>query len=277
MRTRLWLAAVTVFWLAMSAWLWRSEFGERRQPGSVPPGVVWQKVLTAPDPSNLEIRHGTNVIGYCRWRPDVGQELATGARSLEEDPVEGMVRQLAYYSLDFEGSLTLPDFPARTGFSLILRLDTNRVWQTIAARVSMRPDVYELSANSAAQTVRLHVDAGADKLDRTFRFADLQNPQKLLQELGGPMFPMMVAAFGVPLSTNKLSAAGLGWRWEARHDSVLVGGNRVRAYRLQTKLVDRYKITLFISPVGELLRAELPDDLVLVHDTLAALRGPAHD
>ena len=274
MRTRLWLVMVTVFWLAMSVWLWRSEFGAHRPPGSVPPSMVWQKILTAPDPSSLEIHYQTNVVGYCRWRPDVGQELATGARLLEDDAIEGMVRQLAYYSLDFDGNMLLPDFPTRVRFSFGLKLDTNHVWQTFEAHVSVRPDVYELSADALAQTVRLRVDAGGDQLNRKFRFADFQDPQKLLRELGGPMLPTMAAALGVPLSTNKLSAAWLGGRWEARSDSMLVGKNRARVYRLQTKLLDRYKMTLFVSPVGEILRAELPGDIVLVHDTLAAMRSP---
>jgi hypothetical protein len=82
----------------------------------------------------------------------------------------------------------------------------------------------------------------------------------------------MVAALGVPLSTNKFSPASLGLRWDARNDSLMVGRNRVRAYRLQTKLFDRYRITFFISPVGELLRAEFPGNLVLVNDALAGFR-----
>jgi hypothetical protein len=270
MRTRLWFAAVTVFWLAMSVWLWRAEFGAR-QPGSIPASIVWHKILTAPDTSNLEIRHHTNVIGFCHWRPDVGQEFATGAH-LDEEPLEGMVRQLAYYSLDFEGNMTLPDIPTRARFSFILRLDTNHLWQTFAAHVSIRPDVYELSANAAAQTVHLRVDAGGDRLNRTFRFAEFQNPQKLLQDFGGPMFPAIVAAMGVPLSTNKFSATSLGLRWDARNDALLVGKNRVRVYRLQTKLFDRYRIAFFVSPVGELLRAEFPGNIVLVNDALAGLR-----
>jgi len=50
-----------------------------------------------PDTSNLEIRSGTNVIGFCHWRPALGQELATGVRLPdEEEPLEGMVQQLAY-------------------------------------------------------------------------------------------------------------------------------------------------------------------------------------
>ena len=181
----------------------------------------------------------------------------------------GLARSNGGFSLDVEGSLTLPDFPLPTAFSLALRFDTNRLWQSFAGRATMLPDVYEISADAAAQTARLHVDAGDDQLDRTFRFAEFQNPRPLLEEFGGPMLPMMLAALGVPLSSNQLSADSLGLRWEASHDSILVGTNRVPAYRLEMKPLGRYQITLFISPVGELLRAELPNNIVLVQDTAA--------
>jgi hypothetical protein len=263
----------------MSFLLWRSEFGARRQiASSVPPAVVWKKILTAPDLSTLEIRRGTNRSGYCKWRPGVGQEMATGVRMLEDEPLEGMVQQLANYTLDFDGNMTLPDFPARLRFSSGVKLDTNYSWQTFHLRLTMQPDVYEVSANAADETVRLHVDAGADKIDRLFRFADLQNPQRLLVELGGPMLPAMAATVGLPLSTNRLSAAALGLRWEARNDSLLIGGNRVRAYRLEAKPLDRFKVTIYVSPVGEILRAELPGNIVFVNDHLAGLRNESdHD
>jgi hypothetical protein len=277
--TRIWLGVVALFWLAMSALLWRSEFGSQRQFGSsIPASVVWKKMLTAPDHSTLEIRHGTNRIGYCRWRPEVGQEFATGTRMSEEEPIEGMVHQLAYYSLEVEGNVALRELPTRLSFSAGLKLDTNYAWQTYETRVTIRPDVYELFANASEQTVQLHVDAGGDRFNRKFRFSDFQNPQKLLQEFGGPMLPAMLGAIGVPLSTNKMSAASLGLRWEARNDSILVGNNRVRVYRLQTRLLDRYRVTLFVSPVGEILRAELPADIVLVNDQLTGLRNTSeHD
>ena len=273
MRTRLWIAVVTVFWLVMSVLLWRSEFGHHRPFAStVPAPMVWQKMLTAPDASNLEIWHGTNRVGYGRWRSDVGQEIATGALLSEDDPIEGLVPRLAYYTLDFDGNVTLPDFPGRVRFSLALRLDTNRVWQTLDARVMLRPDAYELSVNAPAETARVHVDAGGDRFDRVFRFADFQNPQKLLQEFGGPMMPMMAASLGVPLATNQFSAASLGLHWEARNDFIMAGRNRVRAYRLQARLFDLHRITFFVSPVGEILRAELPGNLILVNEALAGLR-----
>lgn len=280
MGTRIWIGLVTVSWVAMTVLLCRSEFGARRQlGGSIPAAMVWQKMLTAPDQSTLEIRYHTNRIGYCRWRPDVGQELATGAILLDdEDPMEGMVHQLSHYTLDVDGNFALPDFPTRIRFSMSLRLDTNQMWRTFDTRVVLRPDFYELSANAAAQTLQLRFEAGADRMDRRFRFADLQNPQKLLLEFGGPMLPMMVAAAGVPLGTNSVSPTALGLRWEARNDSIVIGKNRVRAYRLQAKIFDRYKITFYVSPVGEILRGELPGGVTLINDQLAGLGNTAdHD
>jgi len=279
MVTRIWIGLVTVLWVTMSVLLWRSEFSHRGHvASSVPPAVVWKKILTAPDSSMLEIRHGTNRIGYGRWRPGVGQEIATGARMIEEEPLEGMVPQLANYTLDFDGNLRLADFPARLSFASGMKLDTNHAWQTFEVRLTVQPDVYEVKANAADETVRLHVNAGADRIDRTFRFADFQNPQKLLLELGGPMLPAMAATMGLPLSTNKLSAASLGLRWEARNDALLIGGNRVRAYRLESRPLERFKVTIYVSPVGEILRAELPGNIVLVNDHLAGLRNATeHD
>lgn len=272
MRPRLWLAAVTLFWLAMIVWLWRTEFGQRRQPGNVPVGVVWQKILTAPDSSRLDIFYVTNSIGSCHWRPDVGQELATGARLVDDNPLEGMVQKLTHYSLDLEGTMALPDFPSRVRFSFQLRLDTNQNWQNFNAYISIRPDLYELNADAIAQTVSIRVDAGGDQINRTFQFADFENPQKLLTDFGGPLFPAMVAAFGVPLRTNQVTATTLRLNWQAHNDSLLIGRNRVRAYRLEAKVLDHYRLTFYISPVGELLRAELPGELVLVNEALAGLR-----
>jgi hypothetical protein len=42
----------------------------------------------------------------------------------------------------------------------------------------------------------------------------------------------------------------------------------VRAYRLKTRILDRYDIVIFVSRVGEILRVELPDEIVLTNDQL---------
>ena len=273
--TRIWLVGTAGFWVAMSVLLWRTEFGPRRpMASSLPPSVVWKKILSAPDQSTLEIRRGTNRIGSCVWRPGLGQETATGARAPdEEEIIEGSIPSLAYYTLDLDGTVTLPDFPTRLRFTASTRLSTNFVWERFEAGLTIRPDVYKLSADRTREQIQLMVDAGDEQLNRTIKFAELQNPQRLLQQLGGPTLPMMASALGLPLSTNKLSDALTGLQWQARNDSILVGNSRVRAYRLHTKLLDRWKVTLFVSPVGEILRAEFPGEIVLINDHLAGLRN----
>lgn len=64
------------------------------------------------------------------------------------------------------------------------------------------------------------------------------------------------------------AASALRFKWVAANDRVKIGNNWVRAYRLETRLFDRFKAVLFVSPVGELLRVELPDEITLVNDAL---------
>jgi hypothetical protein len=60
-----------------------------------------------------------------------------------------------------------------------------------------------------------------------------------MTQFGWPMFPTLLATMGLPLSTNGLNAGSLGLHWKARNDSLKIGRSHVRAYRLETKLLDR--------------------------------------
>jgi hypothetical protein len=65
--------------------------------------------------------------------------------------------------------------------------------------------------------------------------------------------------------------AGLALHWEARNDRLQIGNNFVRVYRLEARLFERLKAALFVSPVGEILRLELPGDIVMTNDALTNL------
>jgi hypothetical protein len=47
---------------------------------------------------------------------------------------------------------------------------------------------------------------------------------------------------------------------------ITVGHASVRVFRLAAKLLDRFQVVIFVSPVGEILRVELPDEWLLVND-----------
>ncbi len=270
MWSRLCLVLTAAFFVTMNVLLVTSEFGGGSKLGNaVPAEIVWQKVLTAPDNSTLEIRHHGIKIGLGRWMPAVGEDLATGRRLAEGAPPEGMVRTLSNYTIDFEGNVALAD-STRLRFSFDLKLSTNQVWQAFNLRLSARPALWEVHSLAAEQTVQFIADEGDGRTQRTIKFADLQNPQKVLAELGNPSLPGIAATMGLGLPSSP-AAVSLGLAWEASNDWLEIGHTQMRVYRLQARLLDRFQAVILVSLEGEILRVELPDDVVLTNDVLTSL------
>ena len=283
MLNRVTFVLVTAFFITMNVLLWRSEFGGHHQfGGSVPAELVWQKVLTAPDNSFLTIRHRGKKLGLVTWSPSVGQDRS---KLLSEDnPPEGMVEEPTSYGIEVSGHVQVDD-ANRVRFNVDLRLSTNQVWQDLMVRVSLRPSIWEIRALAADQSLRFRMDDGQERVDKLFTAADLRQPDKLLKELGGPLLPSLLSSIGVspqqqvggPTGAAKAGGLTLGLHWEGRYDKLMVGGDWMRVMRMRARLFDRFEAVFFVSPVGEILKVELPDQIVLVNDALANLADPEDD
>jgi hypothetical protein len=272
MRYRVFLFFVTAFFVTMNVLLWRSEFGTRDRAGSsVPLEVVWEKVLTCPDISPLEIRHKGAKVGRGNWVAHVGEEQTASKVMTDELPPEGMIKQLGGYQIDFDGSLNL-DPLSRLRFNSNLKLDTNQAWQEFSVSIALKPFAWKVKASEASQNVTLFAEDDEGHSERVFTFSDLRHPEKLLSEVGGAAWPAAMAAFGVgfpPFAAGGTNNVSLGLEWEARNDWLTIGSNPVRVYRLEARLFDRFRAVMFVSPVGEILRVELPDEIVLTNDALS--------
>lgn len=270
MRFRITFLLVAAFFVLMNVLLWRSEYGGRGQfEAEVPAELVWEKVLTSPDNSFLEIRHHGVKLGRAHWSATVGEALATG-RVLEEMPPEGMVRSLTGYTIDFDGTIVL-DQASRLRFTCHLALDEEKTWKTLEIKLAIKPESWTLLVTNADASITVITDDGAQHTRRTFTEADLRNPATIARDFGGEMWPAALAALGVPLRLPAASAEALRFKWVAANDRVKIGNNLVRAYRLETRLFERFKAVLFVSPVGELLRVDLPDEITLINDALLNL------
>ena len=268
MRARILFISLASFWVVMNVLLWRAEYGPRRTVGgSVPVELVWRRMLTAPDSSSLSVFHHGQKIGFCHWTTSVGEELSR--LKADEGPPEGMVRRVTGYRLELEGNIAWEEFTNRVRFDCSLKLSTNQLWQEFTLRFNLRPTVCEIHSVADEQFLRLLVDDGVDGFERRIKFSELQSPETLLPELAGPL------AFGALAGLRGLgggrSVASLSdaIRCEARNDTIKLGPAQVRAYRLQARWLDRFQAVLWVSRVGEILRAELPDELVLENDQLA--------
>ena len=269
--SRLSYVVVPLFFVVMNVLLWRSEFGARSDTGSpLPAEVVWQKVLTAPDNSRMEIRHHGVKVGYGIWTPSLGEDLAIGRRMTDEPPPEGMVKTLSHYTIDFDGNLILEGL-SRLRFTFNLKLSTNQDWEEFSLRLGLRPSVWEIRSIAADKTLTLTGDEGNGRTERVFKFSDLQNPEKILREFGGPLLPGTLREMGLPLNQSQSTDASVSLTWEARNDWLAIGHTRMRVYRVQAPVLDRFHIVIFVSLEGEILRVELPDEIVLVNDFLTTL------
>ncbi|MDB6024314.1 MAG: hypothetical protein JWM68_537 [Verrucomicrobiales bacterium] len=267
MASRLTFLLLAIFWVTMNFFLWRSEFGGRNElPSAIPAEKIWQKVLTAPDTSSLNIYHHGKKIGYCTWSANVSQNRADAALNADDFEPEGMVRSPSNYSLELEGTVFIPALTNSARFNLSLVLSTNREWQDLLVHASARPNTWELRASALTQKVHLRTEDDSGQSDYNYKFSDLQNPQFLMKEFGGPMALMFMAGMGASPKTNQIATLSLGLDWKAHNDWMRFGHSKVRVYKLEAKLLDRFKVFVFVSRVGEILWVHLPDELVLSND-----------
>jgi len=263
---RLCFALIVLFWVAMNVLLWQAEFGPGRELGSaVPERMVWEKILTAPDDSSMEIRRNGRRIGYCRWLPTPSGSALKRGPGRAESTLEGMVREISSYAVSLEGDVLVQEPLVHLKFSLRAQLATNRTWQTLALRIGVRPSTWEIQANATTETVALRWEEGNASWERTFTFAELRDPRTLLSEFEGPAGPALT---GLLSSWPRPGGASFALVWQARTDWLQVSGARVRTYRLEAPLWDRHRIVIVINRVGEIMRVELPGGLSLANDLL---------
>lgn len=271
MLSRITLAVLFLFWLVMSVLLWRAELrGGPERGTAVPADRIWQKILTAPDNSTLEVRQHGKKIGFCRWAANAGEEITTGKVSSDEFAPEGMIKRLAGYTIDVDGTFRIKNFTNNVRVDFSLKLSTNHVWQEIVLRLNLRPFEVEIRASNPEKMMRLKAADEHGRWERALSFSDLRNPELAFQEIGHPVF-VALAGLVSQLPTGKQSGDAFRLPWRGSSEWLEIGPTRLRAYRLHTRLMNQYPVTLYVSRVGELLRVELPNEIVLVNDGLTGL------
>ncbi len=272
---RLLLGGAAAFWLVMTGLLWRAEYLDGKSGSPVPVEVVWEKLLKSPDDSQLDIMHRGKRVGGLRWSPNIIEETSDGFSKTKHARPEGMVSKTAGYTLDvMDGSVTLPDSKRRLRFGLNLNFDRDRGWRDFLLTLGQNPRLVRIESHAAAQTLRLTTSGGeVPNREAQFTFEQLRNPQQLFAGVvgafGGSESLGLLAAQMLDTSTLKVfTSHTMQLRWEASSDWMKMGPARLRVYRLQAPLLDKHKIVITISRVGEILKVELPNDIVLLNRNL---------
>jgi hemolysin-activating ACP:hemolysin acyltransferase len=269
MCSRIFFAAIAGFWLVMNLLLWRSQSGEHSRIGSaVPVGIVWDKILTAPDNSSLDIYDHGKKIGFCQWMANAGGAARVLNQSLSRDYApDGSMAQPGGYGLSLEGNTAIFG-TNRVRFEMRLSLSTNQTWQDFRLTARMRPTVWDIHASAAARNITVKVDGDGGSWQKTVKFSEFEHPESLLEEFGGNGFAGFAGAANLPLQKDSITQTAAAMRWEAHEDWMPFGHSRVRVYRLETELFGQ-RLRLFASRAGEILWVEAPDQLTLRNEAFS--------
>ena len=272
MARKLSFALITLFWITMNALLWRAEFAGKEVGAEVPVSLIWQKILTSPDDSGLAVNISGERVGYLRWAPNIGEEIATGKTADEASELEGRVKKLAGYTIHADGNFIMPEGAGRVRFDLDAKFAANNQWTEWKLKGMQRPNIWSISADRKKETVEFALGEGAAAVKQTLHFSDFRNPGKLIDDLGVASTLPMAAALLPNLATstggkNSLSLS-LGLKWEGRQDWLQMGHSRVKVYQLRAHILDKYEAVIIVSRVGEILRVQLPGDMTLVNEAL---------
>jgi len=245
----------------MNILLWRAEYGVHGGEISVPTGLVWKKILTAPDASTLNVYQNGERTGFCEFSTSVGQEMA----KLDENspPPEGLVAR-AGYQIRLDGNISLGDFTNRVKFDSRLEFSSVRDWRELNVKFSTRYSTVTIHSIATNQTVALQISSDGETNLRVFSFADLQTPEALLRAFTGNLGGGFLDGFELPAAPQK-AALAQGLHWEAHRERLMVGREPVSVYRLETQVLQN-KIVIYVNTLGEILRVELPGGITAALD-----------
>ncbi len=266
MLSRVTFIAITTFWLVMNYLLWRSQIGGKNQIGNtVPVAAVWQKIITAPDNSTLDIYQHEKKIGLSDWAANIGQSAwATGKAQSDGYQPDGMVEKLTSYTLNFKGSAYVSP-QAQVRFEASLKLSASEDWQGFHLRANLPPNSWEVHAVAKNQNVHLKIEDENGPWEKNIKFSELENPEALLQDFGGSY---AVGLLGLASGPDHQLDVAHAMRWEAHEDRMQFGHSKVRVYRLEARLLGQ-TIYIFVSRVGEILWVELPNHITLRNDAFS--------
>jgi hypothetical protein len=256
MTARLTFVGIAIFWLTMNVLLWRAEFGSQGGDTDIPVGLVWRKILTAPDPSSLSVYQNAERMGYCEFSTSVGQQMATV--DADKPPPEGLARQ-AGYQIHLAGNVSFGDFTNRIKFDGSIQFVNPRQWREFTFRITSRLSILELHSVFTNQTLNVKITTEGIVLERELPFEDLRNPAAVLRAFLGDFADNMLSNFDLPA----LAAipAGQAVEWSAIRTRLKIGTEALPVYQLKTVMLGR-EVSVVVSTLGEVLRVSLPGNIV---------------
>jgi hypothetical protein len=254
---------IVIFWITMNVLLWRVEYGSYGDSFPVPVSLVCRKILTAPDASLLSVYQDGRRMGYCEFSTSVEQEMAQ--MDADQPPPEGLAPQSSY-QVRVNGNVAIGDFANRVQFDAETGFSPQREWRELKLKINSHYATLKIHAQATNQMATIEYSPkGYPSVAREFTFAELQDPNTLLQAFDGDTSYHFMDGFNLPVLPQIPGALVQTLDWKACQDHLLVGREGVSVYRLETSVLGN-PVNIYVSTLGEILRVELPGNITAAVD-----------
>jgi hypothetical protein len=265
---RLILVMLGCFWLFMTWQLWRVEYAGQKLGAAVEISTVWDKVLRAPDDSQLQIVHAPSgqLMGSLDWQPKVLTENTSR--------VEGQITRIDGYELEMDnGVFLLGTDQGQVKFGINLVMNAASAWQTVRINFRMLDDQnitdLHLGALATASNQVLNLDLELHNYSNRIQMPleDIRDPRKfskaLLELRGTGKLTTITTMFAI----NKLlDEANLGTQLDfnfelprkAHLDRLPGVRSDIKVYRVDFEPFQGWPASMYINPTGEILLVRLP-------------------
>jgi hypothetical protein len=230
--------------------------------------VVWQRILTSPDSSSLAILKQDRRLGFVHLITSVADSLNQGSAT---NAPEGMVRDITVYRLDVSGSIDDLGNGAGLRFDGEITLSQQQQWEQLELQIISRPLFIALDSVRSEGLLHIKIDGPDVNLERAVRLDSLSHPEALVSTLLDPTALFALDVLPFPMPDPSLVAHSAGLQWSASTDFMKLGNSSSQVYRLDLEPMDGMPITLLVSRAGEILRVDLPHNLILVNEALTGL------
>jgi len=253
---------ILIFWVSVNLLLWRLEFGNTFFASEViSPDQFLFKVLTSPDYSMMVIKHhGTNV-GEFNWMCDIVDAQNNLNRKLRD--IEGRIDTISSYSIRVELNLNHIEPLRNLKLGVDLNLSTNYVVNEFSAKLNLKPFSWRVSYNSAEGIFKI-TDLSLEK-PKEFSISnnDINNPRKILETLG--ITPDIAAIFLPADLGMKINSFKRKLEYDCSLARIKIGNTYINGFKCQIKLSENSSIRIYINKVGEIIKIELPNYIVLLN------------
>lgn len=268
----------------MNVLLWKWEIGSNKEEGiPVSLSLIWDRILTCPDPSSLILLYDNERIGLVRIIPNIIEAYPTNktdeivSEAIEVLEPEGRVKKIEGYSIELDGFILVEGEPSRLRFNGKVELNESKELKQVIFRCILGRQSWQIELDSIGKEIIYREQIGRHIISQRWSYDQIQRPSrwlKILLPLVAPQLHLSMQFFYNEIeklereNTDKASINVLFTAYERWFE---VKNARTRGYVIKAEPFEGRMIEMWINRIGEIVRIKIGHQFEMLNEAFFKL------